>query len=85
MDASKEEIDKGRRERRVLELTGDTPYHEPVLFLRKPDGSLYIHIDGGDGGDTDMGFYSIEADRTLSPAEVEKLATFLSQNKKPGS
>jgi hypothetical protein len=55
-------------DRQLLELKGDTIHREPVRFILKPDGSLYIHVDGGKCGDTD---------RTLSPNEVKQLRGFL--------
>lgn len=66
-------------DRKLLELPGDATHREPVQFLIKPDGSLFIHIDGGEGGDTEQGFYGIEAERTFSPDEVARLLAFLQE------
>lgn len=63
--------------RAILELQGDPAHRDPVTFIRREDGSVYIWIDGGEGGDTEMGFYSIEADRALSAEEIQKLVEWL--------
>jgi hypothetical protein len=60
-------------DRLILGLKGDAIHREPVEFILKPDSSLYIHVDGGECGDTD---------RTFSPAEVKQLRGFL--EKEPG-
>jgi len=64
-------------DRKVLELNGDGENRDPVSFIIKPDGCLHIHIDGGETGDTEGGFYGIEAERTFSPDEVKQLREFL--------
>lgn len=62
---------------RVLELAGDSTYRDKVTFQLNDDGSLRIWIDGGETGDTEGGFYGIEAERTFSAEEVETLLKFL--------
>jgi hypothetical protein len=71
------EVKEARKNRRLLTLRGDNGYREDAHFILKPNGSLYIWIDGGEGGDTECGFYGIEADRTFAPEEVEQLRKFL--------
>jgi hypothetical protein len=75
------EWQKRKDDRRILTLSGDRGYREPVHFIVRKDGSLYIWVDGGEGGDTEGGFYSIEADITLTADETEELRQFLSADK----
>lgn len=74
------EVEEAKKKRRLFTAVGDTSYREPVHFILRDDGSLYIWVDGGEGGDTEAGFYGIEADRTLSPNEVNQLRKFLEKD-----
>lgn len=65
--------------RDLLELAGDANHRDPVTFLLLPDGRLSIRIDGGETGDTEGGFYGIEAERTFSVDEVAVLRKFLTR------
>lgn len=62
---------------RLLELQGDVPHRDAVTFQVTPKGELRIWIDGGETGDTEGGFYGVEAERTFSREEVERLKVFL--------
>lgn len=69
--------ERNKSDRGFLALAGDFNYREPVTFIRREDGSLNIWIDGGETGDTEGGFYDIEAERTFTAEEVEMLKQFL--------